>query len=213
MNQQTKWQASLEALCQNSSGQVTLSFYDEKLRHGFSVGGSCAVLSASTIKLLVLAEVFRQAEEGSLSLAEGVTLTAEKRTGGDGILKELLSGHTFTLKELCTLMIIVSDNEAANLLLDRVGMDKVNQLGEDLGLTATHLGRKMMDSAARDAGLRRRPGASSPGHLRRHSGKSPRKQNHAGNAQAAAAGGPAPAVPAGRRAPGPQMRGPQGRGK
>lgn len=58
MNQQTKWQASLEALCQNSSGQVTLSFYDEKLRHGFSVGGSCAVLSASTIKLLVLAEVF-----------------------------------------------------------------------------------------------------------------------------------------------------------
>ena len=38
MNQQTKWQASLEALCQNSSGQVTLSFYDEKLRHGFSVG-------------------------------------------------------------------------------------------------------------------------------------------------------------------------------
>ena len=152
MNQQTKWQASLEALCQNSSGQVTLSFYDEKLRHGFSVGGSCAVLSASTIKLLVLAEVFRQAEEGSLSLAEGVTLTAEKRTGGDGILKELLPGHTFTLKELCTLMIIVSDNEAANLLLDRVGMDKVNQLGEDLGLTATHLGRKMMDSAARDAG-------------------------------------------------------------
>ena len=108
-------------------------------------------MSASTIKLLVLAEVFRQAEEGSLSLAEGVTLTAEKRTGGDGILKELLSGHTFTLKELCTLMIIVSDNEAANLLLTG-GHGQGEPAGRGPGAHRTHLGRKMMDSAARDAG-------------------------------------------------------------
>lgn len=40
------------------------------------------------------------------------------KTGGDGVLKELNSEHHFTLKELATLMIIVSDNQATNILID-----------------------------------------------------------------------------------------------
>lgn len=40
------------------------------------------------------------------------------KTGGDGVLKELNAGHHFTLKELATLMIIVSDNQATNILID-----------------------------------------------------------------------------------------------
>ena len=74
------------------------------------------------------------------------------KTGGDGVLKELNSGHHFTLKELATLMIIVSDNQATNILIDFLGMENINLLGKELRLKETFLGRKMMDIEARKKG-------------------------------------------------------------
>jgi beta-lactamase class A len=49
-------------------------------------------------------------------------------------------------------MIIISDNTAANLLIDMAGMDNVNKMAEDMGLRSTKLQRRMMDSAAARAG-------------------------------------------------------------
>lgn len=135
-----------------SKGVVTIHFYDVNRRRGFSCEGTRAVPSASTIKVLILAELLRQVEEGKFSLEQKVSIRKEDWTGGDGVLKELEPGHAFTLKELATLMIIVSDNLATNRLIDLVGMDRVNALGKHLGLTAAHLGRKMMDSAAKKRG-------------------------------------------------------------
>ena len=74
------------------------------------------------------------------------------KTGGDGVLKELNAGHHFTLKELATLMIIVSDNQATNILIDFLGMENINLLGKELGLKESFLGRKMMDTEARKNG-------------------------------------------------------------
>ncbi len=104
--------------------------------------------SASTIKLMIMSELFRQAKEGMLSLTDTIELTDAVKTGGDGILKELNAGHTFSLEEICTLMIIVSDNTATNLLIDRLGMANVNQQIARLGLKSASLQRKMMDSDA-----------------------------------------------------------------
>lgn len=135
-----------------SGGVGTVHFYDVNQRRGFSCEGTRAVPSASTIKILILAELLRQVEAGKLSLGQEVLIRKEDWTGGDGILKELEPGHSFTLKELATLMIIVSDNLATNRLIGLVGMENVNALGKSLGLTAAHLGRKMMDSAAKERG-------------------------------------------------------------
>ena len=57
-----------------------------------------------------------------------------------------------TLKELATLMIIVSDNQATNILIDFLGMENINLLGKELGLKESFLGRKMMDTEARKNG-------------------------------------------------------------
>ena len=73
------------------------------------------------------------------------------RTGGDGVLKELEPGHEFSLREILTLMIIVSDNEATNILIQMLGMDRINRIAE-LGLKEAVLGRKMMDSEAKKTG-------------------------------------------------------------
>ena len=74
------------------------------------------------------------------------------KTNGDGILKELSAGHKFSIKELITLMIIVSDNQAANILIDIVGMENINILAQELELKQTVLERKMMDNVARKNG-------------------------------------------------------------
>ena len=145
-------QAKLEAYLATVPGTVCVAFHDLTTGESFDLQGKKSVHSASTIKLLILAELMDQVRLGRLSLSQTVTVTAEMHTGGDGILKELLPGHSFTLREIATLMIIVSDNEATNILIDLLGMDAINARAKALGLTGTILGRKMMDSEARKQG-------------------------------------------------------------
>jgi len=108
--------------------------------------------SASTIKLVIMSELLRQVKENKLSLDQTIVLTDKMKTSGDGILKELNTGHEFTLQEILVLMIIISDNMATNILIDIVGVDNVNIMAQKLGLMRTRLQRKMMDSAAAKCG-------------------------------------------------------------
>ena len=120
--------------------------------NGFSVNGDKKVLSASMIKLLILAELMKKISENKFSLSDTIMIVDSMKTGGDGVLKELNTGHHFTLKELATLTIVVSDNQATNILIDFLGMENINQLGKELRLKKTFLGRKMMDAEARKKG-------------------------------------------------------------
>jgi len=102
---------------------------------------------ASSIKLAVLYELYRQAEEGRVDLAE-VTRPPLPRVGGGGVLQELGDKVSLTGRDLAVLMMGWSDNAATNVLIDRVGMDAVNRRLDSLGLRATRLRRKMMDLEA-----------------------------------------------------------------
>ncbi len=136
----------------SQSGNISVSFYDLKEQDGFSVDGDRRVPSASTIKLVIMAELMRRVRGGELSLDDKITVTEAMRTGGDGILRELAPGHSFTLREIMTLMIIISDNEAANILIEMLGMAAINKMAGELGLKEASLGRKMMDSEAKKQG-------------------------------------------------------------
>ena len=95
--------------------------------------------AASTIKVPILCEVFRQAGEGRFTLADARTLKTDDQVGGSGILKDLTAGLALTVKDLATLMIVISDNTATNMLIDLVGLDAVNASCERLGLSGTRL--------------------------------------------------------------------------
>ncbi len=136
----------------SQSGTISVSFYDLKEQDGFSIDGGRRVPSASTIKLVIMAELMRRVRRGELSLDDKITVTEEMKTGGDGILKELAPGHRFTIKEIMTLMIIISDNEATNILIEMLGMDGINKMAGKLELKEASLGRKMMDSEAKKRG-------------------------------------------------------------
>ena len=152
MEKYTEWKKKIEKIISQVEGKVCVNFYDLNKNNGFSINGDKKVLSASMIKLLILAELMKKIFENKFSLSDTVMMANFMKIGGDGVLKELNTGHHFTLKELATLMIIVSDNQATNILIDFLGMENINQLGKELDLKETFLGRKMMDAEARKKG-------------------------------------------------------------
>lgn len=91
--------------------------------------------TASTIKLTIMAETFHQVAQGKVKWNDEIVLTKEKKQGGSGILFEFSDNTKIDLKTALHLMIVVSDNTATNLVLDKVGADNVNDFMDSLGLT------------------------------------------------------------------------------
>lgn len=152
MEKYTELKKEIEKIISQVDGKVCINFYDLNKNDGFSINGDEKVLSASMIKLLILAELMKKISEDKFSLSDTIMMANFMKTEGDGVLKELNTGHHFTLKELANLMIIVSDNQATNILIDLLGMENINLLGKELGLKESFLGRKMMDTEARKNG-------------------------------------------------------------
>ena len=117
--------------------------------------------TASSIKLAVLYELYRQAAEGKIDLAE-VTRPGMPRVQGGGILQVLGDRVSLTWRDLAALVTGWSDNEASNVLIRRLGMDAVNRRLDALGLKSTHLRRQMMDL---DAARRGDENVSTPAEL------------------------------------------------
>lgn len=92
---------------------------------------------ASVFKVPLLAELMSQVVAGRRRLDEQITLTDEMKAPGSGVLKELSTGTRFSVRDLATLMIIVSDNTATDILLDLVGADAVNARLAACGLRRT----------------------------------------------------------------------------
>ncbi len=108
--------------------------------------------AASLAKLPIAIELMRRADLGQFDLGERFDTADAPRVGGAGVLDFLDPATRLTLGELCTLMLIVSDNTAANVILDLVGIGEVNESMQRLHLTHTKLARRFMDLAARATG-------------------------------------------------------------
>jgi len=101
--------------------------------------------TASVIKLPIMAAFFHRVEQGTIDPQMALTLTAEDKKPGSGILQSLDDGARITLLDAVKLMIVLSDNTATNLVLDRLGgthderMAAVNDYLTSQGLEKTHL--------------------------------------------------------------------------
>jgi beta-lactamase class A len=101
-------------------------------------------VAASIIKIPIMVEGFRQAEEGLIRLQTKMKLADTDKVGGAGILKVMSQGIKIPVIDLIRLMIVISDNTASNILVDLLGMDHVNRTMQKLGFTGIILRRKFM---------------------------------------------------------------------
>lgn len=108
--------------------------------------------AASVIKTFLLGALLGARDERRLELSDKARLTPEDVVGGSGILCELEPGHEFTLLELATLMIVLSDNTATNMVIEAVSLPYIESFLESSGFSHTKLQRKLFDMEARAAG-------------------------------------------------------------
>jgi len=115
--------------------------------------------TASSIKVAVLAELYRQSElaekgeTGKARLSDTYVMSKADDVPDSSIFNGLTPGVTkLTLRDVAQMVVAVSDNSATNVLIDRVGMQNVNSLLQSNGLVHTKLQRKMMDIAAAKEG-------------------------------------------------------------
>jgi len=134
-------------------GVLGVAILDLSTGHTLLLNADEVMPTASSIKIAILAELYRQAQQGKLKLTDLYTLQTSDLVGGSGISNVLTPGVTrLTLHDVAALMISVSDNSATNIIIDRVGMENVNALLDSQHLTHIRLRRKMMDLKAASEG-------------------------------------------------------------
>jgi len=146
-----KLDADLNRVAEHLRGVMGYSIKDLTTGETFNRNAVLVFPTASSIKLAVLLELLRQDQEGKLSLDEKHTVRHSELPPGDTdpILHMLGDGTaTMTLRDVATFMVVLSDNGATNILIDRVGMENVNAEVTRLGFTETHLRRHMIDIEA-----------------------------------------------------------------
>ena len=128
-------------------GRVALYATQLNTQKSVAIDADIPVQTASVIKLAILYEAMVEVRDGRARWDEPIILHPGEPVSGSGILTFFDTPVTLTLKDVLTLMVIVSDNTATNLAIDRFGIDPVNARMQSLGLVNTHLYKKVMKPA------------------------------------------------------------------
>ncbi|AFL88392.1 beta-lactamase class A [Terriglobus roseus DSM 18391] len=155
--------AALTGLCTSASAQEpdeavkqviaqhhgSVALYAHQLNTGktISIDADKPVQTASTIKLALLWTAVHEIALGHATWDEKVTLKPGEGVAGSGILHFFDTPITLTLKDIATMMVIVSDNTATNLMIDRFPTKQVDGNMTALGYTDTWLYKKVFKPA------------------------------------------------------------------
>jgi beta-lactamase class A len=124
----------------------TISLYAKNLDTGQAVGvrEDVPVRTASTIKLPTMAAVFDAVARGQAKWTEPLTVTAAEKVSGSGIIaSEISDGVQLPIRDVLHLMIVLSDNTATNMIVERFSADAVNAYLDKIGIHNTRLMRKI----------------------------------------------------------------------
>ncbi len=153
---------SVRARIGDFAGTVTL--YAKNLDTGatFGIRESEPVRTASTIKLPIMCAVFDAVSRGQAKWTEPLTVTAGEKVPGSGVIaSEISDGVQLPLRDVVNLMIVLSDNTATNMIIERITADAVNAYLDKIGIRTTRSMRKVLGSANQQ----KSPGLSAAGKL------------------------------------------------
>jgi beta-lactamase class A len=148
-----------------SGAEISVALHSLDGRHELLIEPDKPYHAASTMKVPVMIELFRQAEAGTLSLDDQLAIKNEFHSIVDGSVYELsvgddsdadvykAAGSSLTLRQLCEAMITVSSNFATNLLIEKLGVDNIRRTVSRLGADGMQVLRGVEDQKAFDKGL------------------------------------------------------------
>ena len=137
----------------NFRGEVGFYYKNLQTNEIIEYNEEKSMLAASLIKLTVLVEVFNQIDKGILKKDDEFITNDNDKVPSCGALNYMHSGLKITIKDLYTLMIILSDNYATNILIDILGIENINKTIKDINLKKTILNRKMFDEDKSSKGI------------------------------------------------------------
>ncbi|MFN2602043.1 MAG: serine hydrolase [Gemmatimonadaceae bacterium] len=144
---------------------VGVAYVDLATGERLSLSADTAMHAASTMKIPVMIEVLRRAQQGSFSLDQGILLINQFKSLADGSPFSMIAkddgdstlysriGERVPVRELLRLMIVRSSNFATNQLIELVGAAHVTAGAHELGATHAQVLRGVEDQKAFDAGL------------------------------------------------------------
>ena len=139
--------SALRARIAGFRGRVSFYAHDLATGRTVAIDADRPVPTASVIKLAVLYEALEQIRAGRVRFSDRIALRREDQVPGSGVLLFFDTPTTITFKDALTLMIAMSDNTAANLAMDHVGIKNIDDRLGALGMKNTWLYKKVMQPA------------------------------------------------------------------
>ncbi|MDO8992408.1 MAG: serine hydrolase [Daejeonella sp.] len=143
-----KTEKDLQTIMATSPSLSGLMAVDLSSGESIGINENIIFTQASAIKIPILMEVYKQAHEKKFALSDIRQLLPSNTVAGSGILNVMVDPVNLSIRNLCVLMIGLSDNSATNTLIELVGMKNVTNTMQSLGFSNTRLQRKMIDQPA-----------------------------------------------------------------
>jgi beta-lactamase class A len=140
-----KLQQDLQRIAGAAPGVVGVSVVDVTSGRRFGVNDTWTFPQGSAIKIPILIELYRRADRKDLKISDRIPLRRSDQVGGSGLLQYFADGGSeLSLHDLAVAMIVLSDNTATNMLIERLGMERVTRTMFELGAANTRLQRRMI---------------------------------------------------------------------
>ena len=143
----------LHALVAAHHGEVALYAESLATHQTVQIAADTPVQTASVIKLAILYEALEQVRAGKARLDDRMTLTKPDQVQGSGVLSFFDAPLLLSFKDVLTMMIVMSDNTATNLAIDRLGLANIDGRLQKLGMKDTYLYKKVFTPVAPGAAL------------------------------------------------------------
>lgn len=119
-------------------GNVAI-YYDDLKGNIIKINENKKYNAASCIKIFILIELFNQLNNGKIDKKLELTYLDKHYVNGSGVIRYLTKGIKLPVLDVATLMMIISDNVATNMLIDLLGIDKINKMIREIGCSNTKL--------------------------------------------------------------------------
>ena len=142
--------SKIENIARDFSGRLSVSAQNLTTGERLGIREAEVFPALSTIKLGIMAELFYRVEDGQLTLSDKVVVSGSDLRGGTGVFREFDTPFEVTVKDVCMMMIVVSDNTCTWLLGDTLGIASINERMRSLGLKEYSLNSDLGPNMFRD---------------------------------------------------------------